>query len=113
MRGRCTPSARSESISLVADGPLINVRGRPGSAARITCLVEAGTDYGEPRGVVIYGTVRLIEDYPAVVEIGSQVVTRTMGVPGDAVAGYAGRAARKKVAYVAEPVLSFPGTTGS
>ncbi len=72
--------------------------------ARITCLVETGEDYGELRGVLIYGVARLIEDYPAVVEIGTQVVTRTMGVPGDAVAGYVEQTARKRVAYIVEPV---------
>ncbi len=30
VRGPCTPSTRSSSISLVADGPLIQVSGRPG-----------------------------------------------------------------------------------
>jgi PPOX class probable F420-dependent enzyme len=71
---------------------------------RITCLVETGADYGELRGVLIYGTARLIEDYGAVVEIGTQVVTRTMGVPADAVAEYVQQTARKRVAYVVEPV---------
>jgi len=71
---------------------------------RITCLVETGADYGELRGVVIYGNAKLIEDYPAVVGIGTRVLTRTMGVPGDAVAGYVERTARKRVAYVVDPV---------
>jgi PPOX class probable F420-dependent enzyme len=71
---------------------------------RITCLVETGADYGELRGALIYGTARLIEDYGAVVEIGTQVVTRTMGVSGDAVAGYVRQTARKRVAYVVDPV---------
>jgi PPOX class probable F420-dependent enzyme len=71
---------------------------------RITCLVEAGVDYGELRGVLSYGTARLIEDYQAVVEVGTRVLTRTMGIPGDAVAGYVGPTARKRVAYIVEPV---------
>jgi PPOX class probable F420-dependent enzyme len=71
---------------------------------RITCLVGTGEDYGELRGVLIYGTARLIEDYNAVVEIGIRVVTRTMGVSNDAVAGYVQQTARKRVAYVVEPV---------
>ena len=32
VRGPCTPSTRSSSMSLVADGPLIQVSGRPGSS---------------------------------------------------------------------------------
>jgi nitroimidazol reductase NimA-like FMN-containing flavoprotein (pyridoxamine 5'-phosphate oxidase superfamily) len=71
---------------------------------RLTCLVETGDDYGELRGVLIYGTARLIEDYAAVVDVGTRVMTRTMGVPGDAVAGYVGHTARKRVAYIVEPV---------
>jgi PPOX class probable F420-dependent enzyme len=71
---------------------------------RITCLVETGEDYGELRGVLIYGTARLIEDFNTVVEIGTRVVTRTMGVSSDAVAGYVQQTARKRVAYVVEPV---------
>ncbi len=70
---------------------------------RISCLVETGENYGELRGVLIYGTARLIEDYGAVVEVGTQVVTRTMGVSGDAVGGYVQQTARKRVAYVVEP----------
>ena len=34
VRGPCTPSTRSSSMSLVADGPLIQVVGRVGSAWR-------------------------------------------------------------------------------
>ena len=34
VRGPCTPSTRSSSMSLVADGPLIQVRGRSARAAR-------------------------------------------------------------------------------
>jgi PPOX class probable F420-dependent enzyme len=71
---------------------------------RITCLVEAGEDYGELRGVLIYGTARLIEDYSSVAEVGTRIVTRTMDIAGDAVAGYVERAARKRVACIVEPV---------
>jgi PPOX class probable F420-dependent enzyme len=71
---------------------------------RVTCLVEAGEDYGELRGVLIYGTARLIEDYSSVTEVGTRIVTRTMDITGDAVAGYVGRAARKRVACIVEPV---------
>ncbi len=72
--------------------------------ARITCLVETGDDYGELRGVLIYGNAQLLEDYPGVVQVGTEVVTRTVGVPSDAVAGYVERTARKRVAYIVEPV---------
>lgn len=70
---------------------------------RITCLVEAGEDYGALRGAIVYGTARLVEEYLAVVEIGIRVVTRTMGLPDDEVAGYVEHTARKRVAYIVEP----------
>ncbi len=71
---------------------------------RITCLVETGEDYAELRGAAIYGTAQLIEDYADVVDVGTRVLSRTMGLPGDAAAGYVQAAARKRVAYIVEPV---------
>ncbi|MGE5292764.1 MAG: pyridoxamine 5'-phosphate oxidase family protein [Micromonosporaceae bacterium] len=71
---------------------------------RITCLVEAGEDYGELRGALIYGTAALIHDYAAVAEVGTAIVSRTMDIKEDAVAEYVQRAARKRVACVVEPV---------
>jgi len=71
---------------------------------RITCLVETGEDYAELRGAAIYGTAQLIEDYADVVDVGTRVLSRTMGLPDDAAAGYVQAAARKRVAYIVEPV---------
>jgi PPOX class probable F420-dependent enzyme len=71
---------------------------------RISCLVETGQDYGELRGALIYGTARLIGDYAAVAEIGAGIVARTMDIPADAVTGYVGHTARKRVACIVEPV---------
>lgn len=71
---------------------------------RITCLVEAGEDYSQLRGAMIYGTAHLFDDHATVVEVGTGVLTRTMNLPAGMVAGYAESAARKRVAYVVEPV---------
>ena len=44
MRGPCTPSTRSSSMSEVADGPETNVIGRPAAAASARCATASGTD---------------------------------------------------------------------
>lgn len=44
--------------------------------ARITCLVEAGDDYFELRGVSITGTAELVTDEAGVRAIGSAVASR-------------------------------------
>lgn len=71
---------------------------------RITCLVEAGEDYSQLRGAMIYGTAHLLEDHVAVVEVGTRVLTRTMDLPAEVLAEYVESAARKRVGYVVEPV---------
>ncbi len=43
VRGPCTPSTRSSSMSLVAEGPLIQVSGSDGSNSRTACGTPSTT----------------------------------------------------------------------
>jgi PPOX class probable F420-dependent enzyme len=74
-----------------------------GRDPRVSCLVEAGEDYFDLRGLLIYGRARLIEDFDAVVDVGTRVVRRMAAMPDEAVAGHVAQTARKRVAYVVEP----------
>ncbi len=72
---------------------------------RVTCLIEAGDDYFELRGVLVYGTARLIDAREEVLDVGMAVTARMPGV-GDAVdelREYVVHTGRKRVAYVVEP----------
>ncbi len=50
--------------------------------ARITCLVETGTDYFELAGVSVQGTAEVVRDVERVREIGTKVVTAMAGGGG-------------------------------
>ena len=67
---------------------------------RVTCLVEAGEEYFDLRGVQIRGVAKPVED---VLAVGRGVATGLAGVPADAVDDYVAHAARKRVAYTVEP----------
>ncbi|MEV7965003.1 pyridoxamine 5'-phosphate oxidase family protein [Sphaerisporangium sp. NPDC088356] len=74
---------------------------------RVTCLIEAGDDYFDLRGVLLYGTARLIDAPDAILDIGMNITGRMTGL-GDAGAtdelrGYVEHTGRKRVAYVVEP----------
>jgi PPOX class probable F420-dependent enzyme len=78
---------------------------------RVSCLVEAGDDYSELRGVLVYGTTRLIDDPDGVVEVGMAVTKRMTG-PATVDAGteddaalrrYVEHSGRKRIAFVVEP----------
>jgi PPOX class probable F420-dependent enzyme len=71
---------------------------------RLTCLVEDGEDYFSLRGVQVNGIAHPIEDRAGVAAVGRLVAEGPLGVPGDVVDGYIEHAARKRVAYVVEPV---------
>ena len=71
---------------------------------RLTCLVEAGEDYFSLRGVQVNGIAHPIEDPAGVAEVGRLIAEGPLGVPADVVGGYVEQAARKRVAYVVEPV---------
>jgi PPOX class probable F420-dependent enzyme len=73
---------------------------------RISCLVEAGTDYFELAGVSIQGTAEVVRDQDRIREIGT-AVTRAM--TGEADLGDLGRdivenQVRKRVAVLVTPV---------
>jgi PPOX class probable F420-dependent enzyme len=79
---------------------------------RISCLVETGEAYFDLRGVQIQGTVEAITDPDAVLKIG-QFIGEVMGgsqagalsgQDGDAISDYVANAARKRYAYIVEPV---------
>ena len=70
---------------------------------RVTCLVEAGEEYFDLRGVQVAGLARCVEDPAGVLEIGRGVAGGMAGTPGDAVEDYVTHAARKRVGYTVEP----------
>ncbi|WP_432925797.1 pyridoxamine 5'-phosphate oxidase family protein [Microbispora sp. CA-135349] len=73
---------------------------------RVSCLIETGDEYTQLRGVLVYGEARLIDDPGAVLEVGLDVTRRMTGMPvdGPEARGYVEHTARKRVAYVVEPV---------
>ncbi|MGW5262762.1 pyridoxamine 5'-phosphate oxidase family protein [Microbispora sp. NPDC004025] len=73
---------------------------------RVSCLIETGDDYAQLRGVLVYGKARLIDDPAAVLEAGLGIVGRMAGGPVDdpGMREYVEHTARKRVAYVVEPV---------
>ena len=79
---------------------------------RISCLVESGEAYFDLRGVQIQGTVATITDPDAVLKIGraiGEVLAGSLagesgGAAGDAITDYVVSAARKRYAYIVEPV---------
>ncbi len=74
--------------------------------ARITCLVEAGDDYFELRGVSITGKAELVTEENRIREIGSAVATRMAhGADlGDLGREMVERQVSKRWAVVVEPV---------
>jgi pyridoxine/pyridoxamine 5'-phosphate oxidase len=75
-----------------------------GRDPRVTCLVETGVDYFELRGVMIYGTVRVLTNPNDVRYVGSEVVRRMMDhEDGATIASIVEQTAAKRYAYVVEP----------
>jgi len=70
---------------------------------RVTCLVEAGEEYFELRGVQVVGLARCIEDPARVLDIGRRVATVTAGMTAEALEEYTAKTARKRLGYVVEP----------
>lgn len=70
---------------------------------RVTCLVEAGEDYFELRGVQVNGTVRCVQDQEGVLGIGRRIAAGLQGVPDDALEEYVAKQARKRLGYIVEP----------
>ncbi|MFC4112540.1 pyridoxamine 5'-phosphate oxidase family protein [Nonomuraea zeae] len=70
---------------------------------RVSCLVEAGEDYGELRGVLLYGKARRVDDREQVMAIGMTVARRmTPGVPDELLRPYVEKTGLKRIAYVVE-----------
>jgi PPOX class probable F420-dependent enzyme len=70
---------------------------------RVTCLVEAGDEYFELRGVQVVGIARRVEDPAAVLGIGQRLAAVTTGMAADALEEYTTNTARKRVGFVVEP----------
>jgi Pyridoxamine 5'-phosphate oxidase len=70
---------------------------------RVTCLVEAGEEYFDLRGVQMQGVVRRVEDEAGVLEIGRLVAAGPGGGPPDTLEEYVAHGARKRFGYIAEP----------
>lgn len=84
-----------------ASQKIANLRRDP----RITCLVEAGDDYFELRGVSIQGRARLVEEYDDIRALGSRVAARMAGGVdlGDFGDEIVAKQARKRVGVIVEP----------
>ncbi|MEV0996138.1 pyridoxamine 5'-phosphate oxidase family protein [Nonomuraea sp. NPDC050202] len=70
---------------------------------RVSCLVEAGDDYDELRGVLVYGKAVQVDDRDRVMAIGLAIARRmTPGVPDELLLPYVEKTGAKRVAYVVE-----------
>ncbi|MCA2184874.1 pyridoxamine 5'-phosphate oxidase family protein [Nonomuraea cavernae] len=70
---------------------------------RVSCLIEAGDDYAELRGVLVYGEAKRIDDRERVLAIGLDVARRmTPGVADELLLPYVEQTGRKRVAFVVE-----------
>lgn len=74
---------------------------------RVSCLVETGDDYFDLRGVLVYGTARLVDAPDDVLGAGLEITRRMARLPDDHPAeelrGYVEHTGRKRVAYLVEP----------
>ena len=77
---------------------VMNLRRDP----RMTCLVEAGTQYNELQGVELVGTGHLVEDHASIVEIALATSTRHTGEVNDAGRAFIEMQARKRIGVVLE-----------
>jgi PPOX class probable F420-dependent enzyme len=79
---------------------------------RISCLVETGEAYFDLRGVQVQGTVETITDPDGVYQVGLAIgavmdnarTDAAPGADGSAINEYVANAARKRYAYLVEPV---------
>jgi PPOX class probable F420-dependent enzyme len=74
---------------------------------RVTCLVEAGEEYFDLRGVQVRGTARCVEDPASVLGIGRAIAAGMAGGPRpagtDELEEYVAHTARKRAGYIVEP----------
>lgn len=72
--------------------------------ARVTCLIETGEDYFELRGLMMYGTARILTEPNDVRYVGGDVIRRMMNLDDDAsVRQVVEQTAAKRHAYIVEP----------
>ncbi|GAA2601250.1 pyridoxamine 5'-phosphate oxidase family protein [Actinomadura fulvescens] len=76
---------------------------------RVTCLIEAGDDYFELSGALIYGRAEVVTEPNRVRYVGTEVVRRMMDPAGsgdgaEAIAPFVEATAAKRHAYLVEPV---------
>lgn len=70
---------------------------------RVSCLIEAGEEYAELRGVLLYGVAKQVVDREHVLGIGMEIARRmTPGVDDELLRPYVEQTGRKRVAYVVE-----------
>jgi PPOX class probable F420-dependent enzyme len=71
---------------------------------RVACLVEAGEEYGELRGVSITGRAEIHDDYDTVYRVGETLFGRYQGAMNHASRAGVEAEAAKRVAVFIEPV---------
>ena len=71
---------------------------------RLTCLVEAGEQYGDLRGVSIVGRAELADDYDTVFSVGETLYRRYQGDMTHASRAGVEAEARKRVAIFVAPL---------
>ena len=72
---------------------------------RVTCLIEAGEDYFELKGAMIYGKAEIVTDPNRVRYVGTQVMRRMMDIEDeDSIRPFVEQTAAKRFAYLVEPV---------
>ncbi|MCW2861628.1 MAG: hypothetical protein JWP48_3336 [Actinoallomurus sp.] len=73
---------------------------------RVTCLIETGVEYFELRGLMLYGTAKVLTEPNDVRYVGSEVVRRMTGLKDDdaGIAELVDQTAAKRYAYIVEPV---------
>jgi PPOX class probable F420-dependent enzyme len=71
---------------------------------RLTCLVEAGEQYGELRGVSIVGRAELTENYDRVFAVGETLYRRYQGDMTHASRAGVEAESRKRIAIFVEPL---------
>ena len=74
---------------------------------RLTCLVEAGEQYGELRGVSIVGRAELSDHYETVFGVGEALYRRYQGDMTHASRAGVEAESRKRVAIFVEPVKTL------
>jgi nitroimidazol reductase NimA-like FMN-containing flavoprotein (pyridoxamine 5'-phosphate oxidase superfamily) len=70
---------------------------------RVTCLIEAGEEYFELRGALIYGTAKVLTDQNDVRYVGADVVRRMMDIEESALDQFVAATAAKRYAVIVEP----------